>query len=814
MLEPHTVLQNRYKIIRLIADGGMGSVYLAIDEKFDNAVALKRNSLNDERLGKAFEREARMLNKLRHPALPKVIDYFKEENGQFLVMEFIPGDDLGTVLEKRKKYSAPRSNSIGFTVDEVLLWAGQLLDVLEYLHTADPQIIHRDIKPQNLKLSDKGQIILLDFGLAKGLPIQLSRVTSSGSILGYTPIYAPIEQVYGQGTDERSDLYSLGATLYHLLVGSPPIDALTRATRLLEGQSDPLESAHRLNPEIPAAVAEALMYAMALNRHQRPTTAAHLRSILRVPVRPSRAVAESTGKTVLIGSLPDNEIPQSLMASGAETRRDKIEDYSSTEKRVSQPSYSNAPFLSSPTPNFAVPAQPNHPQPNYLQPDHSSRKNTQWKWIAAGVALFLVMGILGAVIYQKVFLNKSQTPTAPVKTPRELATEKTDQAMEMLYVSDYDEAKALSKEAIDIDPTYALAHAIHGDAYWDTDEDIEDASINAKSQICKGEIFKIFDAKEPSTEGDFAARGWAYLANKQWDKAKQDIEKAVAQKPDWGWALMQKGFVLNGAGCVKEKDSKESLDAIANYKKVNSIRPKYAMAYMNLGAAYRCNGQNSEALAAYERAINVKPLPKFYIRRGFFYLDIIDKKTEQKYLENAQKDFADALTKDPADSMAYLGLARIREYKKEFGECVTEADRALSKMPSYQAFIQRSDCRNALASKEKDETGFDEALESLEKARQELNKYNDPTLQQNSLANYYYRKAGIHYNRAFYLFTEVFVKNKSSKNRDRVKAELENSRSAMNSAIENNQNKDAVKGYENFKKTIEQSIRLVKNNFG
>src|SRR6201999_954388 len=133
-------------------------------------------------------------------------------------MQFIPGDDLSQMIARKQGPFPP---------DQVLLWGDQLLDALDYLHTQDPQVIHRDIKPQNLKLTARGQIILLDFGLAKGTPLQVSRVSSSGSIFGYTPSYAPLEQIHGTGTDERSDLYSLAATLYALLTGGPPPDALS-----------------------------------------------------------------------------------------------------------------------------------------------------------------------------------------------------------------------------------------------------------------------------------------------------------------------------------------------------------------------------------------------------------------------------------------------------------------------------------------------------------------------------------------------------------------------------------------------------------
>jgi serine/threonine protein kinase len=167
-----------------------------------------------------------------------------------------------------------------FPVDQVLAWLDQLLDVLDYLHTQEPPIVHRDIKPQNLKLTSRGQIILLDFGLAKGQVGEMSRVTTSASIFGYTPNYAPLEQIQGLGTDARSDLYSVAATVYHLMTGVKPPDALTRAAAIVNGQLDPLLSASEANPAVSAQVADVLQKAMAQNREQRFRTAAEMRRAL------------------------------------------------------------------------------------------------------------------------------------------------------------------------------------------------------------------------------------------------------------------------------------------------------------------------------------------------------------------------------------------------------------------------------------------------------------------------------------------------------------------------------------------------------
>lgn len=271
MLSPDTTLQGRYRIVRQLGQGGMGAVYEAIDQRLDTTVALKETLFADERLRKQFEREARLLARLHHPALPRVSDHFAEGDDQFLVMQFIPGDDLSEMMTRKR---GP------FPADQVLTWADQLLDALDYLHTQDPQIVHRDIKPQNLKLTSRGQIILLDFGLAKGQAGDISRVTSTASIFGYTPNYAPLEQIQGLGTDSRSDLYSLSATLYHLMTGVKPPDALTRAAALVNGQPDSLQPASEANPAVAHEVDAVLGKAMAQNREQRYATAADMRKAL------------------------------------------------------------------------------------------------------------------------------------------------------------------------------------------------------------------------------------------------------------------------------------------------------------------------------------------------------------------------------------------------------------------------------------------------------------------------------------------------------------------------------------------------------
>jgi serine/threonine protein kinase len=307
MIEPGTVLQNRYVVERQIGAGGMGAVYVATDRRFGSTVALKETFFDDATLRRAFEREAHLLNRLRHPALPRVSDHFEEAEGQFLVMEYIPGEDLSQMLKAR--------GGAGFPPRQVLGWADQLLDALDYLHTQEPQVVHRDIKPQNLKLTAREQVVLLDFGLAKGTPHQ-TRVTNTASLFGYSFNYAPIEQMQGTGTDPRSDLYSLGATLYHLLTGMTPPDALTRATAVLNGEPDPLRPASETAAHVPVPLAEVLARSMALSAARRFASAEEMRAALREAAHAAAETLDASGAATLVPDL-ESEQKTRLMDSAA-----------------------------------------------------------------------------------------------------------------------------------------------------------------------------------------------------------------------------------------------------------------------------------------------------------------------------------------------------------------------------------------------------------------------------------------------------------------------------------------------------------------
>src|SRR3989337_2136657 len=216
-LERGALLHKRYRIVEILGQGGMGSVYHAIDENLGVDVAVKENLFTTDENARQFRLEAVILANLRHPNLPRVTDHFViGDEGQYLVMDYIEGEDLRQRMERLGN----------ITEDEAILIGAAICDALTYLHTRKPSILHRDIKPGNVKISPEGAIYLVDFGLAK--IVQGPQATTTGA-RAMTPGYSPPEQYGTARTDPRTDVYSLGATLYAALTGVIPEDGLARA---------------------------------------------------------------------------------------------------------------------------------------------------------------------------------------------------------------------------------------------------------------------------------------------------------------------------------------------------------------------------------------------------------------------------------------------------------------------------------------------------------------------------------------------------------------------------------------------------------
>ncbi|HOE34649.1 MAG TPA: serine/threonine-protein kinase [Anaerolineaceae bacterium] len=261
------ILHDRYRIDRIIGQGGYGCIYLAEDMRLSGRYCAVKQvsydaSLPPELLEESreqFLKEATVLARLDHPNLPKVSDYFSINADDYLVMDYVPGEDLRALV------SRAAAEKRFLDEEDVLDWARQIADALDYLHNQQPPIVHRDIKPSNLKLTPSGLVKLVDFGLVKFLaPGEVTITILQGQ---GTAIYTPLEQYGGDSlhTDRRADIYAFGGTLYHLLTNQAPVNV---RDRFLDPKS--LPSPRSLNPAISPRVEEAVLWALQLHPDDRP----------------------------------------------------------------------------------------------------------------------------------------------------------------------------------------------------------------------------------------------------------------------------------------------------------------------------------------------------------------------------------------------------------------------------------------------------------------------------------------------------------------------------------------------------------------
>ncbi len=286
-LKTGEILRGRYRIRERIGQGGMGFIYLADDLRLEGRRCALKEVEHDRTVPAKLLKEARqqflheatVLARLDHPNLPKVSDFFSIGPRDYLIMDYIPGKDLRLRMLDAKK------NNTFLDEKDVLDWANQLADALTYLHNQVPPLVHRDVKPSNLKITPSGLLKLVDFGLVKALvPDEMTITVIQGR---GTALYTPLEQYGGDGlhTDVRSDIYAFGCTLYHLLTNTPPTDARDRFLH-----PDSLPAPHIINPGISPRTERAILWAMELHPDDRPTSTEDFRQFLNgtreLPSRP------------------------------------------------------------------------------------------------------------------------------------------------------------------------------------------------------------------------------------------------------------------------------------------------------------------------------------------------------------------------------------------------------------------------------------------------------------------------------------------------------------------------------------------------
>ncbi len=300
-LEPGTLLVDRYAISNRVGGGGMGSVYRARDKRLADRLCAVKEMIelfaDESQRAKAvedFRREAAVLARLKHPSIPTIYDNFIEGGRYYLVMEWIGGGDL-----------AEQMRAHGGMVEEatVAKWAAQICDVLYYIHTQNPPIIYRDLKPANLMLDDNtGRVMLVDFGIARIVQATEKGVTAIGT-MGYAP-----PELFAGKVEARSDVYSLGATMFHMLTGSDPQD---NPLLIFDFSKHPRPS--QINPAISVEMERILMKTVAHKPEDRPASALELKRSLEdhlqrleakgVVPQPSRPPFVAPGQTPYSGAV-------------------------------------------------------------------------------------------------------------------------------------------------------------------------------------------------------------------------------------------------------------------------------------------------------------------------------------------------------------------------------------------------------------------------------------------------------------------------------------------------------------------------------
>jgi eukaryotic-like serine/threonine-protein kinase len=350
-----TIHHDRYRIDSLLGQGGMGAVYLAWDTNLEIPVAIKENLDASPEAQKQFTREAQILARLAHPNLPRVIDSFiLPEVGQYLVMDYVEGEDLQSMLERLGRLPEP----------QVLIWISQICDALAYLHNQSSPIIHRDIKPGNIKIRPDGRAMLVDFGIAKVYDQSLATTLGARA---FTPGYSPPEQYGTGGTDRRSDIYALGATIYHLLTGKTPPDSIKRMTNRAD-----MSPPRQLNNEISPNLERIILRSTELDTDRRYQSVEELLAELR---RPEAEIGSST-KT--------EAVPHSSVATRPVEKPEPALGFGKTPL---QPKETNAAQedLSSPAQDIVLPR----------------RRTPVWPFVVGGITLLILTGLCVTIVFSK-----------------------------------------------------------------------------------------------------------------------------------------------------------------------------------------------------------------------------------------------------------------------------------------------------------------------------------------------------------------------------------------------------------------------------
>jgi len=394
-------LSKRYVIEEMLGQGGMSAVYKATDPNLKRVVAVKmiHNHLsNNPDFVQRFEEEAAAVAQLRHHGIIQVFDFNRDDDIYYMVLEFVPGETIQDHL-KRLNDANRRMSSL-----KAAEYMADVCDAVDYAHQRG--MIHRDIKPANIMLTTNGSVILMDFGIAKIVGGQ--RHTATGAVVG-TAMYMSPEQIKGEQPDRRTDIYSLGVTLYEMVSGHPPFQADSAMTLMMMHINDPVPDPRKINPEVPEDLIAVINKALAKNPNDRYQTAGQMASALRNVMSriksgaPSATVMEASpmaGKTSYEAPPIRGTVVESAPMAGIRN------NYQGTS-------------IDSPAMRSAVQQQPAYAQP---------KKSFPWAMVIGALVVVGCLAVAGIFLASGLLSGgkpPTQAPVVPVivNTPLVVSTE-------------------------------------------------------------------------------------------------------------------------------------------------------------------------------------------------------------------------------------------------------------------------------------------------------------------------------------------------------------------------------------------------------
>ena len=551
-LPDQTLLAGRYQLLKSIGQGGMGAVYKAADTRFNNRpVAIKEMSstgLTPARLQEAeaaFEHEAHLLADLLHPNLPRIYEHFTENDRSYLVMDFIEGQTLEEYLEQKGGGPLP--------VDQVITWAEQLCDVLNYLHSHQPPIIFRDLKPANVMISDSGHVYLIDFGIARFFkPGKQHDTVALGS-----PGYAAPEQYGKAQSTPRSDIYSLGALLHHLLTGVDPSE-----------QPFFFRDASQINPAIDPAFDTLLKQMLAMDSDRRPASAQEVLNALK-----GAANNQSRSTSRPLGSTQDPLLDQAYKLYTQKRLDEAIALYNKALKaNNTNPLGWQGYGLSQRLKGLNQDALSSFE--HALQIDSSLVTS----WNGKGTVLGKLRRHQEALdAFEHALQLEPQNAAAWNGKGAALhALGRSNQALDAFD-------KAILYDALLVQAWYNKGLLLHDiGRYRDAEQAFHEA-INLDNRFAQA----------------YFGRGQAFYAMQRLKRALQMFDQTVQKDPAYVEAWNRRGNVLD--------ELSDTTRALQSYEKALQIDPHYAPAWSGKGGVQRQLGQYYDALKAYNFALDIDP---------------------------------------------------------------------------------------------------------------------------------------------------------------------------------------------------------------